>query len=480
MCRQQLSATVLVTLMIASLINSISTASAANEPASMPSVESLPAVADLPDPFVMKDGSRIKTLADWAARRAELLQLILAYEYGRPPADPAPGSVKADEESSKKLDGIAATEKSLILHMGPELRVSTHLILTIPDGPGPFPVIVKGDLCWKQVPAEIVGTVVRRGYILAEFDRTEVAPDVLNAPGGIRPLYPESDWGTIAAWAWGFSRVNDYLLTRSDVDPKRLIVTGHSRGGKAALLAGALDERVALTVPNGSGCGGAGCFREQRPDAEGIADILKHFPYWFSPQFSQFIGHVDRLPFDQHEVRALLPPERCWILKASATIGQTPSAPKSVIRPQERSIPFSAFQNASASTTAPANMSRTPWTGRHSWTLPTPSSLASPPPNPSMPCSSRTSRNASRGQLPHHRPRQNPDMHGLSNRQRIERRLPSRRKSLRYAAQLGVPAESGRHIATPKAADMVCCPGRFLWLFRAQLKTSGASEHVEV
>ena len=294
-------------LTIAATINSVPATNAATGPATLPSAETLPAIADLPDPFVMNDGSRIKTSAEWPARRSELLQSILGYEYGRAPAG-APGAVKADEESSRKLDGVPAMEKSFIVHMGPDLKVSTHLILTIPDGPGPFPVVVKGDLCWKQVPAEYVAAIIRRGYMLAEFDRTDIAPDKLGAPGGIRPLYPDADWGTIAAWAWGFARVNDYLLSRSDVDPKRLIVTGHSRGGKGALLAGALDERVALTVPNGSGCGGAGCFREQRADAEGIADILKHFPYWFSPNLPQFIGHVDKLPFDQHEVRALVAP----------------------------------------------------------------------------------------------------------------------------------------------------------------------------
>jgi hypothetical protein len=97
------------------------------------------------------------------------------------------------------------------------------------------------------------------------------------------------------------------------VDKKRISVTGHSRGGKAALLAGATDTRIALTAPNNSGCGGAGCFRVVNTAltptrGEDIAAILKNFPFWFEPQFGEFIGKVDRLPFDQHTVKALVAP----------------------------------------------------------------------------------------------------------------------------------------------------------------------------
>jgi hypothetical protein len=278
----------------------------------LPGPEAYPSVKELPDPFLFKDGSRVKTPQDWPRRRAELLELILGYEYGRLPT--AATTVNPEEVlPARKDDATGATEHSLVLTMGPEAKVSTHLFLTVPAGSGPFPVIVKGDftkgdLYWKRVKPEIVANIIKHGYILAEFDRTEIAPDKKDAPGGVRPLYPEADWGTLAAWAWGYHRVIDYLVTRADVDAKKVVVTGHSRGGKAALLAGALDERVALTVPNGSGCGGAGCYRVQPPKTEDIAAITKNFPYWFSARFPEFIGHVDQLPFDQHEVKALVAP----------------------------------------------------------------------------------------------------------------------------------------------------------------------------
>src|SRR5437763_10803261 len=109
----------------------------------------------------------------------------------------------------------------------------------------------------------------------------------------------------MAAWAWGYHRAVDFLVTLRSVDKDRIAVTGHSRGGKAALLAGAIDARVALTAPNCSGCGGAGCFRFRGPQSERLADILQSFPGWFTPRLRDFIGREDQLPFDQHELKAL-------------------------------------------------------------------------------------------------------------------------------------------------------------------------------
>src|SRR5205823_14582644 len=103
-------------------------------------------------------------------------------------------------------------------------------------------------------------------------------------------------------------RVVDYLSTLDVIDKKHIAATGHSRGGKAALLAGATDERIALTAPNNSGCGGAGCYRFQADKSEDITAILKNFPFWFEPRFHEFIGRIDRLPIDQHTVKALVAP----------------------------------------------------------------------------------------------------------------------------------------------------------------------------
>jgi hypothetical protein len=269
-----------------------------------PPVDRLPSIPQLPDPFLFPDGTRVKTRADWERRREQIKALILDYEYGHPPT----AQVKVSAKQSTVIKDEKMTVYKYVLSIGPDKKIATNLILTLPAGKGPFPVIVKGDLCWKPVKPEIVQEVVARGYALAEFDRTMIAPDSKDRTQGVLAAFPEADEGDLAAWAWGFSRVIDYLVTREEIDKGKIIVTGHSRGGKAALLAGALDERAALTVPNGSGAGGAGCFRIAGPKVESLERIVNHFPNWFGPNFAQFIGHVDQRPFDQHEVRALVAP----------------------------------------------------------------------------------------------------------------------------------------------------------------------------
>jgi hypothetical protein len=283
-------------------------------PATAPSprVAALPEVAELPNPFIFSDGSPVRSPADWPKRRAEIADAIQKYEYGYlPPSSSV--KVESDTRHPATQPSIAtATEEEVMLAMGPQGQIKVKVILTIPpttaEHKPPFPVIVRGDLCWWRVKPDVAEAVDRRGYILAEFDRTLIAADKKGRGNGIYLAYPDFDGGTLAAWAWGFGRVTDYLVTRPDIDASHIVFTGHSRGGKAALLAGAFDERAALTVASGSGAGGAGSYRVQPPKTEDIAALCKKFPFWFEPHFDDFIGHVARLPIDQHEVKALVAP----------------------------------------------------------------------------------------------------------------------------------------------------------------------------
>jgi hypothetical protein len=146
--------------------------------------------------------------------------------------------------------------------------------------------------------------------VIAEFDRTRLDPDQNNAVGACQAAYPGYDWATLAVWAWGYSRVVDYFMTTDFIDTTKIAVTGHSRCGKACLLAGAFDERIALTAPNCSGCGGVSAFRFaiNLSTAENLRAITTNFPYWFQPRLSTFDDRETQLPFDQHELIALVAP----------------------------------------------------------------------------------------------------------------------------------------------------------------------------
>jgi len=265
----------------------------------------LPAIEELPDPFLRPDGTRVRTPHEWTEQRGHLIRLVLHYEYGELP--PNPRSVVGDSPRAISLRSAGARQTSVRLTMGPGHELSVRLILTVPQGSGPFPVIVRGDLGWGRTKPRIAAAIVERGYVLADFDRTDVAQDG-PVEDRIYDACPSFRSGRIAAWAWSFHRVIDYLVTLPFVDAARIAVTGHSRGGKAALLAGAIDERIALTVPNNSGCGGAGCYRLQAQGSEDIAAITATSPYWFHPRLRQFVADVNRLPFDQHTVKALVAP----------------------------------------------------------------------------------------------------------------------------------------------------------------------------
>jgi hypothetical protein len=276
-----------------------------------PTVATLARVDDLPDPFLFADGRHVQTKDDWNSRRDELRELILHYEYGQLP--PAPENVKGvllishfpkrDGQTQRKLQ-----HRQYKITCGPNDQLSCVIDLLIPEGNGARPVILTGDACWGPVKDEVADAIVSRGYILAQFNRCEFSPDLGTKDGPIFRAYPNRDFGAIAAWAWGYARVIDFLETLPEIDKTKIVVSGHSRGGKAALLAGALDERIAITNPNGSGTGGCAPYRNPTAQAEKLSDILKNFPNWFSPQFKQFIGHENQLPFDQHELISLVAP----------------------------------------------------------------------------------------------------------------------------------------------------------------------------
>lgn len=267
--------------------------------------------AGLPNLFQFNDGSLLVSPEDWQSRRRELFEAIVELEYGGLP--PAPASCTAEElHTCTGQQGRFATWRVVT---GPTPRFSFLMTTRIPPGDGPFPVVLTGDACWRFATDEVMATFLSHGYVVAQFNRVEIAPDIIRDSSRSSGLYqacPEGHYGALAAWAWGYHRCVDALRGMSFVDPNQIAITGHSRGGKTVLLAGATDERIALVAANNSGAGGAGCFRIQAPGSETLADLLRNFPYWFGPDLRAYIGNENTLPFDQHFLKALVAP-RCLL-----------------------------------------------------------------------------------------------------------------------------------------------------------------------
>ncbi len=275
----------------------------------MPDVDHLPSIKELPDPFRFEDGSYVKTREDWSKRRKEIVDLLTYYEYGHMP--PAPATLESEETEAQDVFDGAAREIRVTLKLGPQGQVPMHTELYVPKGkPGPFPVVLAIEPVWDESLTPVARRMIERGYIFAGYQRHDIDKDDADRSDGLHPLYPDCDWASLAVWAWGALRVVDYLVTRSDVDAAHIALTGHSRAGKTALLAGALDDRIALTVPHASGAGGAGCFRIEGKNVETLALIThpSRFHYWFQSRFGTFANKEDRLPFDQHSLKALVAP----------------------------------------------------------------------------------------------------------------------------------------------------------------------------
>ena len=330
----------------------------------MPGVDRLPVRKEMPDVLLMNDGARVTTRAQWEKRRQEMKRILAYYAVGLMP--PPPGNVKGKElQSELVLDG-SVRYRLVHLTFGPEEKLFLNIGIFTPANGGPFPAIIlqggtpPGAPALPRLPPGpnqgrgedvllIVGRppapesaapapgrggrgfgpptaqgmasqradVFRRGYALVVFNPNDCAEDTTlrNADGSwafrttrFYPAYPGYDWGILAGWAWGASRVADYLEHDSAIDAKKLIITGASRNGKSSMVAAAFDERL-MGAPVVTGGGGIGAYRFAGPRKSETLDIMqKKYPNWFSPNLHQFWGQREKLPFDEHWFLALCAP----------------------------------------------------------------------------------------------------------------------------------------------------------------------------
>jgi hypothetical protein len=269
-------------------------------------VGELPEIKGLPNPFVFADGSPVRTKDDWARRRTELKDLFQDYEYGHLPPKPKKMTIERGDKVVNETSKVVVQDLTVNLEQD-DKKLALHVRLAMPqDAKGPVPVVVQG--AFGRTDYALYAT---RGYAVAECRFNEIALDNKDKARtvGVYQLFGDKiDCGGLMAWAWGVSRVLDTLETVDQIDAKKAIVTGHSRYGKAALIAGAFDDRIALTVPSHSGCAGCSPYRFIYGKSEQLHNIVGAFPHWFRPDFKQFVGNVERLPVDQHLLIALVAP----------------------------------------------------------------------------------------------------------------------------------------------------------------------------
>ena len=282
------------------------------------SLEALPASSEFTDLFTFNDGSLVTNVDDWKRRRTELIAPLMFYQYGRIPPRPDQVTARLDREE-EHASGLG-TLSMMTLIIDSEKKLKMQIALYKPKTPGPHPVIIEED--GNPGVSKNVPIFLAKNYVHVEYARHHLDPDKNGVVGAAQEAYPEYDWATLAVWAWGGMRVVDYLETRDDIDMNSIAITGHSRGGKATLLACALDERIALAAPNGSGAGGAGASRVLGPGAESIG--MNDKPHWYHERVLLFAENEAHLPFDQHFVKALVAPRGLLCIESTDDLYANP------------------------------------------------------------------------------------------------------------------------------------------------------------
>ena len=331
----------------------------------------LPALAQRPNtnydeaavkPYTLPDllgGAR--NAADWTSkRRPAIMAQFAEHVYGRIPAGRVAmrSSVTASGETP---DGMG-TWRQVRLDFGAAAQPTTipplHVLLLLPRGKPRAPVFVTLSftpthtlLPDKTIPLSTRwvrggkpstdadrGTAESRwpwplilgngfGVAVAYYgDLFEDHPEGLAnsiIPGVERQLNPglhsqrtDSSWNALGAWAWGLSRMVDFLEKEPEVDARHTVLVGHSRLGKAALWAGASDERFAIVISNDSGEGGASLAR--RNYGEHVADLNKSFPHWFAANYQKYSSDPGEMPVDQHQLLAAMAPRPVYVASAEA------------------------------------------------------------------------------------------------------------------------------------------------------------------
>lgn len=308
----------------------------------------------LADPLLLNNGQRVRDAKTWyVKRRPELLQMFEQLQYGHSPGRPAGERFEVVDKGTPALGGKAIRKQvriyfsrepgwpaiDVLIYLPAAAKKPVPMFLSISFGANSNAAKDPGILArtvWdvkkmtpgknERIPAPTtpsfapinIDALLDAGFGVATFYYGDVDPDSANGfAEGIRSHYSE-DWGSVAAWAWGMSHVQDYFETDSSVDAKRVAIHGVSRLGKAVMWAGASDTRFAAVIASCSGEGGAAL--SHRDYGETIAHLMapSRYPYWFTKNYAQFAGYPDKAPMDAHLLIALIAP-RPLLLQTGST-----------------------------------------------------------------------------------------------------------------------------------------------------------------
>lgn len=313
----------------------------------------------LPDVLSRFKGGTVKSEKVWFKKqRPDILKFFTDEVFGKVPGNLPISELKIWETSDKALNGLAVRRQLSLFFRKNDRMLEVNVLMYLPKTGQKAPVFlaynftgnhavyndpnirlteswVRNDpsvgIINNQVTEQSRATssnrwpveeIIKAGYGLVTVYYGDVDPDKNDFSDGIHPFfYTEkqskprfNEWGSLAAWAWGLSRVMDYLEKDSLVDAKHVAVLGHSRLGKTALWAGATDQRFAMVVSNESGCGGAALSR--RKFGETLQIINTSFPHWFCDNFIRYNDNEELLPVDQHMLLALIAPRPLYVASA--------------------------------------------------------------------------------------------------------------------------------------------------------------------
>jgi len=317
----------------------------------------------LADPLKLEDGKPVRDAKTWySKRRPEILKMFETQQYGTMPGRPADESFEVTDRGTLALDG-KAIRKQVTIHLSKDPTwPAIHLVEYIPasakkpvpmyfdinfgavqaavDDPGITPEKVRNPKTDELVDPPPAGgrgfgkinveVFLDAGIGVATFNYAELAPDTPTGfSHGIRAKYMkpgqagEDDrapdaWGSISAWAWGMSRVEDYFETDNQVDAKRVAIHGVSRLGKTVTWAGAYDQRFAAVIASCGGEGGAALSHRDYGETIRHLTAPSRYPYQFAANYAKYAGFPDTARFDAHMLLALIAP-RPVLLQTGST-----------------------------------------------------------------------------------------------------------------------------------------------------------------